>query len=282
MYDIPVPAGAPKVDVLVFSYRHAPVTSLTSIFTMCVYSRVKGIDVRFGWYGNALIETARNRALSAKRDGADVLFVDDDMFCQPYALEWLRQLDADVAAPLFTTRQEPVGLTAKYWNEKTQSFLPAEVLQEKALNKALRGKYAVGMAFTLVKSEVIDRIREYHLAAHDWAEENRRMFDRLHVRKEVREEERRRIEKIRRERFAKDHTAEVFQRERTDDDQRLGEDITFGKRLIALGVDTVIDTREANYVGHMGEYAFGPWDIGTQNNVDEHFNTLKDGYRLVA
>lgn len=282
MYDIIVPEGAPKVDVMVFSYRQAPVTPLLSLFTMATYSRVKGIDVRFGWYGNALIEHARNSALSARRPGADVLFCDDDMLCQPYALEWLRQMDAPIVAPLFTTRMEPVGITAKHWDEKTQKFRACEMIHDIALNKAVVGYYAVGMAFTLVKAETIDRVLEHHLSGEDWLEENRLMFDRLHVRKEYRETERNRLEEIRRKRHAEGKAVAVFDRWRTDDDMKLGEDITFGRKLISLGIKTVIDTREANFVGHVGEYPYGPWDIGTTNQPSEHFSNLKGGYQITG
>jgi len=88
--EIPVPAGSPKVDVLLFTYRNTSNTCRTSIDMMITSSRLNGIDARLVPIGGALVEHARNAGTAKRRDDADfVLYVDDGMICWPPAIKWL-------------------------------------------------------------------------------------------------------------------------------------------------------------------------------------------------
>lgn len=272
---IPVPAGAPKVDILLFTYRSTPFIAHSAIYAMAIHSRLKGIDVTLTPYGSALIEDSRNMATAKIRRDADfVLYCDDDMLPRPHCLEWLMKLDAPLAAPLFTTRSEPVVITLKEWDAAEKVFKPVG-FKDGFENKALKGNFAIGMALTLIRRDCLDTVREYVLSARDWMDEHRGMMDRLHVRSENREKERQRIEAIRREAWAADYTANIFRRERTDRDDSYGEDISFGRRLMGCGIESVVDTRENNYVGHLGDYAYGPWDFGSPNNLKDFAERLR-------
>lgn len=272
---IPVPAGAPKVDILLFTYRSTPFIAHSAIYAMAIHSRLKGIDATLTPYGSALIEDSRNMATAKIRPDADfVMHCDDDMLPRPHCLDWLMKLDAPFAAPLFTTRSEPVSITLKEW-DATDKVFKAVGFKDGFQNKALKGTFAVGMALTLMRRDCLEAVREYVLSARDWMDEHHGLMDRLHVRLETREKERKRIEAIRREAFAANGTCNIFRRERTDRDDIYGEDISLGRRLIGCGIESVVDTREANYVGHLGDYAYGPWDFGSPNNLKDFSERLR-------
>lgn len=281
---IEVPAGAKKVDVLLFTYRMAVVPPIIALTEMVHWARKAGIDAQMKMFGNALVHEARNQALAAIRPDVDyVLFVDDDMI-PPHkdAIKALVDLDCEVVAPLFTTRSEPVSLTVKKYDADTDTFRGIESLKEATDNKVLLGPFAVGLAFTLVRRDAIEKVIEYHLSAKDWMDDNRELFDRLHVRAEYREKERARIEEYRRFLYKDDGSADLFgfatargNAEKAHKNNRLGEDISFCRKLLRCGVQIALDCRLEMAPGHVGQYAFGIWDMGTPNNREEYFRALR-------
>jgi hypothetical protein len=274
---IPVPSGSPKVDIMVCTYRYNVVAPIMAIREMELRARKSGIDARLKLFGNALVEDARAQAAAARREDYDyLLFVDDDMVPgYPDAVKYLVDLDVPVVAPLFTTRSEPVSLTVKQWDAATDSFKGIESLKEAADDKILMGPFCLGLAFTLIRRDAFEKVVEYHLSGQDWLDENRKLLDRLHVRMENRERERRNIEIERRAQYAKDRVAYVFDRNLQPFGVRPGEDIAFGRRLLRCGIDVALDCRLEMAPGHVGTYAFGIWDMGTPNNREEFYRALR-------
>ena len=88
----------------------------------------------------------------------------------------------------------------------------------------------------------------------------------------MREKERSRKEKIRRERWERDRLLRVFDFPVTDAEDQLGEDIAFSRKLLNLNIPVAIDTSVA--VGHLGEYPFGIWDLGK-----EHWGKSDEGFQ---
>jgi len=209
-------------------------------------------------YGNALVHRARNEALSANISrGSDFcLFIDDDMVPEETALEKLIQNNVPVCSALCTTRVPPVRFAASVWSSETNEF---GVLDRIRPDKLVSGPFAVGFAFLLIRKDALSALREYYLSAKDWIEENRRMFDRLRVKAELREQERKRREEIRRARWETGKHLRVFDYLVGDDEWQLGEDVAVSKRLLRLGYEIAIDPRVK--VGHLGEHAYGPWDL---------------------
>ncbi len=216
-----------------------------------------GHDVRDFLYGNALIHKSRNTALTKVRDGTEYVFmIDDDMVPQANALLAMMQHDLPVVSAACTTRVPPVEIAAKLYHAESDQFVPLDDLRP---NTLLKGPFAVGAACVLFQRKVLDQLIEYFLSARDWMDENRRLLDRLHVRAENREKERRRKEDIRRANYANERAVRVFDFPINDAELQLGEDICVARKLIALGVPVAIDTRVM--VGHMGEYPYGVWDL---------------------
>lgn len=208
-------------------------------------------------YGNALVHRARNEALACNQRSSDFcLFIDDDMVPEATALEQLLANDVPVCSALCTTRVPPIRFAASVWNPETNEF---GVLDRIHPEKLVTGPFGVGFAFLLLRRDAVEALTEYYLSARDWVDEQRRTFDRMHVRAEHRETERKRREEIRRLRWEEQKHLRVFDYNVGDDDWQLGEDVALSKRLLRLGFKISIDPRVK--VGHLGEHAYGPWDI---------------------
>ena len=256
-----------KVDVLLFTYRRAPVDSLLAIQAMVAYSRKQGLDVEQGFYGNALVHTSRNKAFAAAREDARfILWVDDDMVPQPDALVRLVEHDKPIVSALFTNRVEPIQYTLQEYSPSRDEFAKIETV---ATDKLIKGPIGVGLAFVLTRRDALDTIREYHLSGADWMDENKAMLDRLHVRNEKREEERKRIATARHRLWEERKGIRIFDYQVLWNEWQLGEDLGFFRRLLRCGLETHVDT--SVWVGHMGDYCFGPWDMG-----DKHHDAIAD------
>lgn len=282
---ISVDQSAPKVDIAIFTYRTAKTAVLFALHEMHMEARRDGIDTRLMMYGSSLIDLSRSRAIASMRQDAEaILFVDDDMIPPPgqHVVRELLAHGKDITAPLYTTREEPVRLVVRKYDLATDTLRAVDELSSAAEGKAIEGPLAVGLAFTLIRRRAIDAILDYHLSARDWLEENRRLFDRLHVRNERREEERRRVERLRRAAWEKDRTNGLFDRVKLDDGTYLGEDISFCRRALQCGMTVTLDCRLNLAVGHSGDYAFGVWDFNTVNNHRYYAALLSDQHPGVA
>ena len=135
----------------------------------------------------------------------------------------------------------------------------ARTLSAVKMNKLLVGQFAVGAACLLIDPPTIAALLEYNLTARDWVDENRRVFERMHVRSGMIELERARKEGLRRERWKDHRFCRVFDYGILDNELELGEDVSFSRKLIRLGIDSALDT--GTVVAHVGERPFGIWDV---------------------
>lgn len=223
---------------------------------MIAHARQSGLDIVTRVHGNALIHRSRNKALTSIREDADfALFIDDDMIPEPEALTNLVALDLPIVSALCTTRIPPVELAARLFDDQSKQFLQLRVMKPKLHT----GKFAVGMAFCLIRRDTISRLIADYLSAADWVDLRGREMDRLHVRAEKREQERKRKSEIRKVLYERDRYVRIFDFTVIDSEEQLGEDIAVSYKMLRLGIDVSIDARVQ--VGHLGEYAYGPWDI---------------------
>lgn len=245
-----------KIDLCLFSYRSGPAAARMALDIMVLYSRQNGLDVDVLTFGNALIHRARNEALICTRPDSSVLFVDDDMIPQRDAL--LRLIDAKrpVISALCTTRTEPVRIAAKIYRTETGEF---GWLDRINLSRVVDGQFAPGTAFLLMDRASVEAVKEYHLSAQDWLDENRTMLSRLHVRTGLREAERKRRETLRRRLWEQSHFLRVFDYPVNDEELQLGEDISLGRKLLHLGIPVSLDGTTP--VGHLGEKAYSVYDM---------------------
>ena len=252
-----MPTGA-KVCILMLSYRSAPPTALRAINDMVRYSRAAGTEIETLLGGSALVHKERNLQLAkAPFDATHLLLLDDDMIPVPDSLERLLAHKVPVVSALCTTRVPPVKLVVHAYDERTDQFAPMHYMKPGKLHI---GQFGFGAAFLLMARDVADLLIEDHLSAADWMEAHRRMFDRMHIRAEVREKERARREQIRRARYlANDYVLRVFDFGVTDQEVQYGEDVHVSRTLIRLKVKTAIDPECV--VGHLGEYAWSPADV---------------------
>lgn len=224
---------------------------------MINYSTSHGVDLHYKMYGNALIHKSRNNALTNLRPNAThALFMDDDMLPEEDALLRLLAHGVPAVSALCTTRHHPVGIAARAYNRETTEFGFVEKVK---MNCLIRGDFAVGAAFLLVDRPTIEALIEHHLSATDWLMDREKMFTRMEVSQRRRDIERKRVEAFRRERYAKDKHARIFDYGYHDNDIQMGEDLTFSLRLIQLGIPVHLDT--GTPVAHVGEYTYGIWDM---------------------
>lgn len=229
---------------------------------MCEHSRKAGITVEVRPYGNALIHRARNNALASIRpDSTHALFVDDDMLPRENALCNLLACDEPVVSALCTTRVDPVEIAAKVYAADSDQFHPLETVN---LGKVVSGPFAVGAAFLLFQRATADKLIEYYLSAQDWIAENRRTLDRLKVRSENRESERKRMEEVRRASFERERYCRVFDYPVIENQMQLGEDVSYSRKLLQLGIPVAIDGR--TIVGHLGVKPYTVHDIIEREN----------------
>jgi len=246
-----------KVDLFVFSYRNGPASARDAISVMRNYALKEGIDVHHRDYGNALIHRARNTALAAMRPDADfALFVDDDMVPPTESIIRLAAHDVPVVSALCTTRVPPVEIAAKVYDPIADQFCPLECVN---LTRLITGQFGIGTGFVMNRRDAVEALCGYYLSAHDWLDENRRRMDRLHVRSENREKERKRLEQIRMANWAKEKHLRVFSYFVGENEMELGEDITFSRRLIRLRIPVSIDG--TLIPGHIGERPYSVYDV---------------------
>lgn len=259
-----------------FSYRGMSPAPLQSVLTSMQYLTNHGVkvvdgraDVRnvFGIYGNAMVHSARNTALSQmKRDSDFILLIDDDMNPQPEAMARLIEHNAPVAGALCTTRGFPVELALKFYDPESDMFMQADRIP---FRKPTTDSYGVGAAFLALRRDAVDQLIEHYLSAQDWALDNERMFERLGVRREKRMAEQARKSALRREEYERTSDElgrggyiRVFDYPVTDKELQLGEDIGFSRRLLQLGIKVTIDPTIR--VGHVGEYSYSLDDYTPQ------------------
>lgn len=259
-------AAGHKVTVCLLSYRWGPSTALRAINSMVSHSRKQGTVVEVLMGGSALVHKERNQQLAeAPFDATHLLFLDDDMVPTKDALERLLAHNMPVVSALCTTRVPPVRLAVHAYDERSDQFAPMHYMKP---GKVHVGYFGLGAAFLLMDRATADILIEDHLSAADWMAANRRMFDRMHVRAEVREKERARREQIRRTRFLiKDYVLRVFDFGVTDDEVQFGEDVHMSRSLIRLKIKVAIDPDTK--VGHMGEYPWSPDDVDYSDYTPE-------------
>jgi hypothetical protein len=246
-----------KVDALVSTYRVFNSNAYAAIQAMLNHTRGAGIDLHVpALHGSALVHRARNAALYRIRPDAEyVLFCDDDMAPQKDALLRLLSLRLPVVSAHTVTRELPPQITAKIWDDKDEQFCKIERIRP---DRVITGKLGVGTGFLLVQKAVIDKAIEWHLDGFDWLEENRRMFDRLHVRADLREKERDRVSTIRRHNCSGNDAMALllFEFVKADNQLEMGEDTSFCWKLIHMGVDIALDPQVK--VGHVGDMPYSP------------------------
>lgn len=248
-----------KVDVIIPTYRGVNPQTYPLITRMINRTEKEGVDVYIvPIHASSLVHRTRNVAVTKVRDDTDfVLFCDDDMAPASDSLLRLMAHDVPVVSAFTSTKEEfPTQIVAKEYVEAEDCFRQIERMRP---DKLIKGKFSPGTGFLLLKREVIEQAREYYLSARDWLEDNRRALDRMHVRKEQREAERARKEAIRRELWMIEKHHRTFQFMVLDNEYECGEDITFGRNLIRMGIDTYIDT--GTIVGHVGWYPFSPHNL---------------------
>lgn len=220
-----------------------------------------GFDVKMpAVFASGVIHWTRNESINAIRDNADyVLLCDDDMLPEPDALKKLLARRLPVVSAHTVSRGIPVKISAKAYDPTEDLFYAITAgFKEDHLYK---GKFGVGTGFLLLKKSVIDAAKEYWLSGEDWLADNRPMFERLNVHEDNIVEERNRIAAGRRSCVAAGGRLGVFHFHRDPTTSwEFGEDISFSRRLIQLGYEIGIDT--AVSVGHIGDFPYGPWNIG--------------------
>lgn len=256
-----------KIDVLKLQSRWVNTQSAFAIAAMVEHTRQRGHDVHFppDVFGSAMVTHARNISLKAFRPDSDfVLFVDDDMVPMQGALTRLIGHGTPVVSALCTTRTIPPRIAAKHYDKDTEEFSILEQFDENVLAE---GPWAVGFGFILIKTSVLKDVIEFVISGRDWLALNRKTLDRLHVRAEVREKERARIEAARRKLFAAEGVAPVFQLNLHPEVQHeIAEDMHFCRLLHAMEIPVWIDS--GCLVGHIGDFPYSPINLGMKHAAE--------------
>ena len=259
-----------KVDIIKLQDKRQNTQSIYAIQMMVDRARERGHDVYFppDVFGSAMVTRARNISLRKIRQDSDfVLFVDDDMIPVASALVRLVSRNVPVVSALCTTRTFPPAIAAKHYDKETGEFSGLENFDE---DRLIKGPWAIGFGFVLIQTPVLRRIEEYVLSGYDWLDFNRKQLDRLHVRAENREMERKRIEEKRRKRFEQEKYIPVFQMPIDDQLQsEIAEDMHFSRMLHQLDIPVYIDTD--CIVGHIGDFPYSPAHCGVKSHLSVDF-----------
>jgi len=220
-------------------------------------------------YASAMVDVARNKCLIHVSDQCEfILFIDDDMKPEPQAINKIVALNRPIASALCTSRTEPVQLALKKWDRVKEEFSNWD---DYAPTSVIEGDYATGAAFLCVRMDAMRELVGYHLVAQDWLDWNRKLLDRLHVRKENREQERARKEALRRKNYEQQGLLRVFETEVHDgSDKRLGEDLIFCWRALQLGIPITVDPTIR--VGHTGQRDYYVEDYMPPNHFKQFEN----------
>lgn len=261
-----------KIDVIRPAYRFKDPECDAAVQNMLSHMANSGIDIRMPLIrGHALPHRVRNEALLKIRADCDwVLWCDDDMFPAKDACEKLVQ-NADgehIVSALTTTRDQwPPTLIPKAWRAQDDRFvlIPSEDW-EQHLGKIMRGHFGVGFGFVITSKQILDEATEFYLSGKDWLELESKRLNRLHVRAENREKERKHIEQERRNRFEETGYLRVFGMSVQDNELERGEDVHFSRLVIAMGHHVSIDTTVQ--VPHMGKCPYGPNLLGVNDHTD--------------
>ena len=129
--------------------------TVAALCNMMTYNYFKGFHILEG----CLIILSRNiairRALEKDSDFTHLMFLDDDMAnFTVQMVESLVQEDKPIISALVTTRRPPYELVANFKDEASQAII-AKIEKSEIVEVP-----HVGMAFTLIKREVIDTIGE--------------------------------------------------------------------------------------------------------------------------
>lgn len=252
-----------KVDVLLLTYRGINPMAFPEIQAMLNYSVKSGIDVKVPPVrASALVHRARNHALTLVRDDADyVLLIDDDMCPGPNALLKLLQHNVPAVAAYMTTRQElPVKIAGFEYDPATDDFKQLLRLRPDSLCRAKPGsQLAAGTAFLLVKKSVFDAALQFHLEARDWLADNQASLDRMSVSKQKREDEREHRAKKRTALFEASGYHSIFHFATNTAEREMGEDLTFCRNLMRMGVQVYIDS--STVVAHIGYFPYSPANL---------------------
>lgn len=256
-----------KLDVLICRYRNMDGDCLPLILRCIDACNNAGIETNYAFYGNAMLHAARNDVLSGASEADRIMFIDDDMFpLEADAILRLIELNAPVATALCTTRNHPVELALKIWDEKREVWLQAE--QNRVMDRPVTGKYGIGAAWMMMTQEARQTLIDHYLSANDWLMDNRRSLDRMHVRNEYRDKERAEKSRKRREKYEAYGYIRVFGHFVDETEEESGEDIGFSRRLMQCGIDVTVDP--SIVVGHMGKYPYS-----TNDYIPKHLQPEK-------
>ena len=259
-----------KIDVTQLRGKWPQRTADWAIEQMVEVARGRGWDVYHprDVFGSAMITRARNLSLQRIRPDSDyVLFVDDDMAPAPGALTRLISHNKPVVSALCTTRSFPPQIAAKAYDKENDQGAVIAHLDHDIL---IDGPWLPGFAFLLLKTSIVNEVKEFVLSGQDWISMNRRELDRLHVRGDQREKERQRIEEVRRALYERENYVPVFQMPLHDGGQYdVAEDVYFSLLLHQMGVKVWLDT--GCYVGHIGEFPYSPMQLGMKSVNEVQF-----------
>lgn len=248
-------------EILVSTYRAMDpgcTREIMAAVSMCTRS---GWRTQSEFYGHAILHQARNRAI-CQVEADYAVFIDDDMVPEPQAIVKLLSLEAPVASAVCTTRGFPVQLCVRHYDHEKGAFY---MMDQVPWDRPISGPFGVGAAFLALRRDVIEKLLNHYLTAQDWVLDNRLVHDRMCVRADRIERERKRKEERRRALFEKDKYARIFSFPVMDDEMECGEDIGLSTRLLQLGIDVTIDPTIR--VGHKGDYVYSTTDYSPESTV---------------
>lgn len=257
-----------KVDVLIPRYKTLKEGAHNAIARMCAFSKQNGIDLAEPILrSSSLIEETRNMALSQTRKDVDyILFCDDDMVPEHDSLVRLVKHELPLVSALTTTKDIlPPMLSVRAYSPEEDRFVVVEQIRP---NAVVKGQLGVGCGFMMFSREVRDAVvQEWH-DARDWAADHEDTFKRLHVPVKMRDKERQRMAELRK---GLGVAPQVFSRDTTKSGHKLGEDISFCRRVLRLGYEIAVDT--SVQVGHLGDFPYGPWNLGHNDHKELRFDS---------
>jgi hypothetical protein len=243
--------GRPLISLLVPTRAAPKPETNRSVSEMLDASKSHCIVTPCPGVSSSVVHWARNDLIiNLRKSGkpADyVLLMDDDMVPPTDALIKLLAHDVDLVAGACTVRTDPPKPNFRVWAPELRSYRTA--FEWKPNSAGLIEVDAVGAAFMLVKTTVLDKVGEYYLSCR---------YEREHL--GMSEEVAKRCEFGRRDHAARTGNEWWFEfLKHPWGDGEYGEDLSFCFKAKECGVQAHVDTTVCP--GHIGSYAYGMEDF---------------------
>jgi hypothetical protein len=167
-----------KIYIGIPAFKDVPIEFVLSLSNLLLYSSNK-YDIIVGVETRTHRNLARENSIRlAKEYGADLLFIDDDMVFPGNALEVLDSNNVDIVSGLSFTRNPehlPTCLQVEYYMKDDNVYEKYSPMKDYPKDQLFEVA-ATGLAFTLIRNNVLISLGDYACSSKEGAAEDVELF----------------------------------------------------------------------------------------------------------